>query len=212
MPNQDLYEAEEQREPDEIDELDEQVLMNDPFWFENPSILIKDSRLRCYITSRQLTFSENLNALVRLSFYISIILFLLFRDYRTFYIFLIFLLITYFLWNNNRKKIETFKKQSGQNDRDKFRFPTTENPLMNPLITDIQTGEAHKLPSSQHDTQEEIHKMMNTNFYSDVSDLYEKNNADRQFYTVPAKSIPNDQEKFAHWLYYSKPTLKESNL
>ena len=209
--NNDSNFQEEQEE--EYQEEEHQVLLeHDPFWFEDPSILIKDSRLRCYMTSRKLTFSENLNALVRLSFYISIILFFLFRDYRSFYLFFIFLLITYFLWNSNKNKIEKFEKVSGLNDSDKFRFPTSENPLMNPLITDINSGEANKLPSFNQKTQEEIDIVMNQKFYSDLSDLYEKNNADRQFYTVPAKSIPNDQEKFANWLYYPKPTLKESNL
>ena len=47
--------------------------------------------------------------------------------------------------------------------------------------------------------------------YRDVNDLFGKNNSQRQFYTVPGNSIPNDQDKFAKWLYSTPKTCKEGN-
>ena len=50
-----------------------------------------------------------------------------------------------------------------------------------------------------------------TPVYKDVTDIYERNFSERQFYSVPATTIPNDQESFSKWLYFRKPTCKENN-
>ena len=49
------------------------------------------------------------------------------------------------------------------------------------------------------------------NLYKDVSDIFSKNNSQRQFYTTPVTTIPNDQGSFADWLYKTPPTCKENN-
>ena len=38
--------------------------------------------------------------------------------------------------------------------------------------------------------------------------LYEKKNSERQFYTVPNTTIPNDQKGFAEWLFKTENTCK----
>ena len=38
-----------------------------------------------------------------------------------------------------------------------------------------------------------------------------KNNSQRQFYTVPGKTNPNDLESYKNWLYSTPPTCKEGN-
>ena len=51
----------------------------------------------------------------------------------------------------------------------------------------------------------------NDSLFRDVNDLFGKNNSQRQFYTVPGNSIPNDQDTFAKWLYATPKTCKEGN-
>ena len=89
--------------------------------------------------------------------------------------------------------------------------PTKDNPLMNINIGDHPQNP----PACQHTSEikENINDKFNYNLYQDVDDQFEKHNSQRQFYTTPNTSMPNDQTKFAEWLY--KPahkTCKESSL
>ena len=56
-----------------------------------------------------------------------------------------------------------------------------------------------------------IDTKFNNDLYRDANDIFGKNNSQRQFYTVPGGSIPNDQEAFTKWLYQTPPTCKEGN-
>lgn len=47
----------------------------------------------------------------------------------------------------------------------------------------------------------EIDKHFYQDLFRDTSDIYGKVHSQRQFYTMPVTTIPNDQEKFANWLY-----------
>ena len=46
----------------------------------------------------------------------------------------------------------------------------------------------------------------------DVGDLYGKSNDQRQYYTMPSTTIPNNQTSFAKWCYGVGPTCKESSI
>ena len=59
---------------------------------------------------------------------------------------------------------------------------------------------------------EKVEKDFNYNLYRDVSDLYNKNNSQRQYYTAPSTTIPNKQTEFAKWLYLAPPTCKEDTI
>ena len=48
-------------------------------------------------------------------------------------------------------------------------------------------------------------------FSSRIRNIFSKNNSQRQFYTTPVTTIPNDQKSFANWLYKTPPTCKENN-
>ena len=43
-------------------------------------------------------------------------------------------------------------------------------------------------------------------------DIYDKSTLDRQFYTVPSTTIPNNREKLGDWLYNRGPSCKEGNI
>ena len=53
--------------------------------------------------------------------------------------------------------------------------------------------------------------IFNDSLIRDVDDLFERFNSQRQFYTVPGNSIPNDQDTFAKWLYARPKSCKEGN-
>ena len=55
----------------------------------------------------------------------------------------------------------------------------------------------------------ELEDHFNFNLYKDIDDLFDKNNSQRQFFTMPFTTIPNDQGSFARWLYSTPVTCKE---
>ena len=57
-----------------------------------------------------------------------------------------------------------------------------------------------------------INHYFNENLYKNAEDLFEKKNSERQFYTVPATTVPNDQIKFAEWLWKEADTCKYNGI
>ena len=91
--------------------------------------------------------------------------------------------------------------------------PTTENPFMNiNLITDDKGKKAAPPSWNNEKIQEKIEDKFGYNLYRDVGDLYGKSNDQRQYYTMPSTTIPNNQTSFAKWCYGVGPTCKESSI
>ena len=87
---------------------------------------------------------------------------------------------------------------------------TINNPFMNAnLITDKRDRNAACLYYDNPEIAAKVETNFDNNLYRDVSDLYNKRNSQRQYYTMPATTIPNEQTSFAKWLYLSPPTCKE---
>lgn len=93
------------------------------------------------------------------------------------------------------------------------RIPNTSNPFMNPNITDYNNGDP---PAACNADDEEIKTDMKVNFstdlFKDIDDLFDRKNSERQFYTIPNTSVPNNQTEFAKWLYKIPETCKEDQL
>ncbi len=94
--------------------------------------------------------------------------------------------------------------------RNTCRKPTNDNPFMNPAVTDFNNGEP---PAACNVEDEEIQDQMmvhfNHNLFRDVDELWERENSQRQFYTLPNTGVPNNQTEFAKWLYNIPKTCKE---
>lgn len=86
--------------------------------------------------------------------------------------------------------------------------PTVNNPFMNDTFDDLQTDNQPQ-PSNidDDDIKDNINKLFNDGLYRDVSDLFERENSQRQFYTVPHMHPP-DQSAFANWLYKNTAICK----
>ena len=55
-----------------------------------------------------------------------------------------------------------------------------------------------------------MQNLYNSSIFRNIEDVYERENSQRIFYTMPIKTIPNDQTNFANWLYKSSSTCKEN--
>ena len=108
-------------------------------------------------------------------------------------------------WNKAKKLI---KKQ--------VITPSSDNPFMNVMPDSyIKTpnciAQVEDDQISYNEVQTDVNDKFNEGLFRDVSDIYGRTNSQRQFYTMPNTSIPNDQEQFADWLYKTPPTCKEGD-
>ena len=96
-------------------------------------------------------------------------------------------------------------------DKNQCTQPNVHNPFMNPLPFDNR----HRNPAcnllNNPLKQAEVEVAFDTGRYRDVNDIFNKNNAKRQFVTLPNTTYPNNQGGFANWLYKTPPTCKEGN-
>lgn len=87
------------------------------------------------------------------------------------------------------------------------RAPTPDNPLMNTPPVDYGAG---YIPAACNADDSEINDDIKVNFnhglFSSVYEVWERENAERQFYTMPNTAVPNNQTEFALWLYGLPPS------
>jgi hypothetical protein len=116
---------------------------------------------------------------------------------------------------NRNVELDEFVKRESEKNKDILdvpREPSVNNPFINPLLTDYNTENA-PYPADVEDVviKEQINLTYNKDLFKDMSDLFDEKNTQRQFYTVPGGSIPNDQQKFAEWCYKTPMTCKEDS-
>ena len=79
---------------------------------------------------------------------------------------------------------------------------------MNVLLTDKRD----RKPACK---TKKIKKLVDNKFsqglYKDINSVYDRENSQREYYTMPSTTIPNNQGDFANWLYMTPKTCKEGN-
>ena len=189
---------------------------DDIFWYDNISILFKFDNLLLFFPVGDMTLNQRLNALTRLCIYIGVILYL-FTE-KTYYIILILIsLVVIYVVHNNMNKNENFEVDN----IDKVK-PTANNPFMNfniitdnpnrPGASDISKEEVKKDANNKFKMSSNMSSNENQRLFRSTFDLYDRNNSQRQFYTMPSTTLPNDQTAFAKWCYSTGPTCKERTL
>lgn len=198
--------------------------MKQEIWYQNLAAFFSYENIPKFFPHRNLTSVQELNALFRFGLYASILLFLYNGNIQVFMIPIIIGLFTYITYNNI-KNDPTLLKESFYNNfinknKQKIkkminietRPPTINNPFMNPnLITEKKPDAQNENVFSSH-TKEKIDKYYNKNTYNDVGDIYEKNNGNHSFYTIPSTTIPNKQDEFAYFLYGNMKSCKDNQL
>jgi hypothetical protein len=92
--------------------------------------------------------------------------------------------------------------------------PTAANPFMNVLISEISDNPYRNPASSVQGVRvkAQLDDYFDTMFASDPGDVFNHTQSQRQWYTMPSTTIPNDQGSFANWLYrVPGQTCKEGN-
>lgn len=202
------------------------------YWFQNPATLW--NRPTEVLPASNMTYPEKVNALVRLSIYAGLLLSIVFRNYLWLYVPILTMALTWVLYlfrssGGNGTEGGTIKESmsqqlnatplskvfDAQNELEHFgntaidaTFPTTTNPFMNPMPFDDRRRPAAIKPSLASD---KIERYFNKSLFRDVSDIFGRENSQREFYTVPSTTYPSNQPGFAEWLYKVPPTCKDGN-
>jgi hypothetical protein len=193
----------------------------DHSWVDDPSILIHRSRFIEFFPAKAMSHAEKLNALVRFSFYTSILIYLYQQVAIIFVLPVMAMFITYY--------IHSVKKQSGQSPLDdigtgegglttavvrrgkrKCVNPTPNNPFMNVMITDYREDpdRPEACDIEEKAVVDQANKYWWKKQYTDVDKVFRRNTQDRQWVTNPSTTIPNDRDTFSRWVYGGTPSCK----
>lgn len=188
--------------------------MKDTLWINNVNVLHEN--FTDFFPNEKQTKIEKLNSISRLVLYISILTSIYHKDIRYMLLFIITGLYVYKIskdLNLVDDRIEHLKEPM------KCQSPTLGNPFMNPTMSDYMNVDKdgrirdrlEACDPNDPEIKKDIDSKFNNNLYRDVSDVFGKNNSQRQFYTTPSTTIPNDpQNNFGKWLYQSGQTCKEN--
>ena len=81
--------------------------------------------------------------------------------------------------------------------------PTARNLFMNVLLDEIKynPGRPEAAPVDNPLVKQTMDDYFRVQWFSDPTDVFGKNQSQRQFVTQPSTTVPNDQGAFADWLY-----------
>ncbi len=210
---------------------------DDTIWYNNISILYENNNIIDFIPSENMDYGEKLNAIVRLSIYIGLVFMLYYSNSIMLFIPIITMIISYLLYssyepNKDTDRLKEIIKQVGaggltpeeQNEilkqytldsSDKLcQKPTKDNPFMNVLLSDYVT-QPNRPEACSYDlksTRDEINATFNNGLYKNSFDIWENDNSQRQFFTNPSTTIPNDRDTFAKMLHNPNNICKDGDL
>jgi hypothetical protein len=199
-------------------------------WYEDISVLIDKKKLIKYIPLKSYSKNEKLNAIMRFSLYLSIILSLISMNLNYMFIFIGMAIMTYIIdiSSNMKEEIELEKKVENYSNikKDKHvkknnikpkkyvkkcHMPNDHNPFMNFMVTDKRL----RKPACKSHNNDEINDLVEDKFsiglYKDINGIYNNENSQREFYTMPNTEAVNRQGELGRWLYHTPKTCKEGN-
>lgn len=206
--------------------------LGEKFFLEDPKVLFRSDNYFKVIPNKTMTRTETLNSLTRLFIYVFILCVLFSRtEYIIFcMIGIIVVLMLYYTQKSKLNPMSAIKDKIGSEPPKKLTTvesfngfgpydgycepPTKNNPFMNVTVEDLM--ENRYRPPACPISDPIVKKQMNDdyfyNVFRDVDDVFNRKHSQRQFYTMPATTIPNNQTDFAKWLYESPETCKENQL
>lgn len=178
---------------------------NSKFWLSDYKELYNEINL---FPNKNMTKNQILNSFTRYSILMIILFFFIGSSSNWYYLpigIIIGSIILYLLDMGNQRE----EKQRILNLK-KCKEPNLSNPYMNVLVTqDEQDLEACE--NRNPEIKELSKKYYKFNLYQNGDDLFDKKNMERQFYTMPSSTIPNNQSEFMNWLYKNNINCKTNS-
>lgn len=188
------------------------VVPGDAIWYKDLGLFVR--RAREFWPSRDQTFEERVNAMVRFTLYATGLVYLFNRQPRYLAFGLVFVLVltaVYVLRPHPPPPSPPHQHAASvaaTGSRHCTR-PTKDNPFGNVLLTEYADNPDRPEACMYDDVKDAMRQSFNHNLFRNLTDVYEKQNSQRQFYTMPNTTIPNNQNDFAQFLYGTGPTCKE---
>lgn len=206
------------------------------YWFQDLGILTDIDRLTEVLPNRSMSYPEKINSLVRLSWYIGLLLAIVNTNYLYLYIPIITMFITFILYSFRKENFENVVKHPDLTPNEKEQIiknidseierkfknyevdengdcvnPNIENPFMNAMPYDDRSRKPACNVQNNPLKRTEVDVLYDQGTYRDANNVFDRNTGKRQFFTMPWTTYPNDQGGFANWLYKRPPTCKEGN-
>lgn len=88
-------------------------------------------------------------------------------------------------------------------DGDTTTIPTPRNPFMNVLVDEIKYNPYRPKAASVESpiVKATLDDYFRVNWFSDPTDVFGRNQSQREFITMPSTTIPSDRESYQNWLY-----------
>jgi hypothetical protein len=180
--------------------------MTESFWYTEPNVLFRQDTWFTFVPQPNMSVRESLNAVVRFSVYLAVLLFVTSRDPWYLTIIPLVMIVTIFLHRAfpQAKKIVSEGFASGPvvtgYTGDERSRPTPDNPFMNPMLTDINDN-PDRPPAAEitsKATRDEVNEAFaqTSNIYMDTTDMFNLIQSQRNFHAVPA----DDHEGFLKFL------------
>lgn len=190
--------------------------MSNNFWVNNTEILISD--WSSFFPDSKLNEIDNLNTLVRFGIYSSLLLALYHGNMNYLFLMIIPLVFSYVLYMYlGLEKFENINISDYiDNLENNYTLPTLNNPMMNILPGDSpDKPPAYPINENSEEAyiiKKDMENKLNFNVFSGIEDIYNNKHSQREFYTMPVTTVPNDREKFIDFVYKNdyKPTCKEN--
>jgi hypothetical protein len=198
--------------------------MYTPFWYNQPSVLYDRHFIFEFFPMKEYDLIRKLNAILRFTIYYSVAMYCYSRNTNYFGIPIIAAFITFLMWKKNPEIQKDQAMTDFKNDVPTLvslkdhnigcSLPNKDNPFMNPMFYDVAADKELPKSCTSYDNkgiQRKIEKEFDKGLYRNYTDIFKKENSQRQFFTVPGREGIPDQSAFAHWLYRTPDTCKEGN-
>lgn len=181
----------------------------DALWFDDVSVLWR--RPTEFFPTAFQTTSERVNALVRLVLYASLAAFAYNRTPKTLVLGAAVVAVVTLVFRS-RGRPESFPvTHEGVVQTPRLRTagctaPTRDNPFANLLVSDISKNRTEACPYDA--VKDDIRENFNRGLIRSVHDVYEVENSQRQWYTMPVTTGVPDTKAFGEFLYGSLNSCK----
>lgn len=179
-------------------------------WYKDPVFAFGPNELHMFFPTRKMTLQQQLNSVMRLSIYWSIAVTFIKRDVRYMLPLVLTALVT-FAVNEAfvSRGVDRMAEQYTGHIAAPCVPPTDNNPHMNVMLGDYI--DMPNRPSACDVTNPVVKQAVRANTPDlPQDDPFADGRMDRQFYTMPSTTIPNDQTGYRNFLFgdVMKPTVK----
>lgn len=192
-------------------------MYNEKYFTQDLKVLV-DNPLSFFPSSKN-DIIENLNAVVRFGIYASIILAAYHKKPEYIFLCVIGFVISYLMFlYYDIQLVEEFSDELDSIKNSNYTKPTLNNPMMNVLVTEYQSEdrpEAYPVTDTSKEgylVKKDMEDKLNFNLFRDVGDIYNNKHSQREFYTMPNTTVPNNLEKYIDFVYNKdrQPICKEN--